>query len=82
MEYYNEQTIELYQAIYGVMLCLQFKSYVLGQRVTRSKIKDSAPNIILKVDKMLDPNNKDSNAINLTKCSSALTNISVRNFDS
>ena len=78
MEYYNELTIELYEAIYDMIPYLQFKSYVLGQRVTRSKIKDRVSNIILKVDKMLDPNNKDGNAINVTKYSSALTSISVR----
>ena len=54
MEYYNELTIELYEGIYGLIPYLQFKSYLLGQKVTTSKVKDSTSNIISKVDKMLD----------------------------
>ena len=49
-----------------------------SERVTRSKIKDSVSNIISKVDIVLDPNNKDGNAINVAKYSSRLTNIRVR----
>ena len=78
MEYYNELTIKLYEAIYGLMPYLQFRSYLLGQRVTRSKLKNIISNIISKVDKVLYPNNKDNNAINVAKYSSRLTNISVR----
>ena len=77
MEFYNELTTELYEAIYDLIPYLQFKSYLLGQRITRSKIKDSVSNIISKVDKVLDPNNKDGN---VTKYSSGLTNISVRDI--
>ena len=80
MEFYNELTTELYEAIYDLIPYLQFKSYLLGQRITRSKINDSVSNIISKVDKVLDPNNKDGNAINVTKYSSGLTNISVRDI--
>ena len=76
-EYYNELTIELYEAICGLIPYLQFKSYLLGQRATRSKIKDSISNIISKVDKVLDPNKKDGNASNVAKYSSRLANISV-----
>ena len=57
---------------------LQFRSYLLGQRATRSKIKNRISNIISKVDKVLYPNNKDDNAINVAKYSSRLTNSSVR----
>ena len=77
MEFYNELTTELYEAIYDLIPYLQFKSYLLGQRITRSKIKGSVSNIISKVAKVLVPNNKDDNAINVTKYSSGLTNISV-----
>ena len=57
---------------------LQFRSCLLGQRVTRSKIKNRISNIISKVDKVLYPNNKDDNAINVAKYSSRLTSSSVR----
>ena len=49
MEFYNELTTELYEAIYDLIPYLQFKSYLLGQRITRSKTKDSVSNIISSV---------------------------------
>ena len=69
LEYYKELSIKFYGAIYDLIPYLQFYSYVLCQRVTRSKIKDSVSNIISKVDKVLDPNSKDGNAINVTRYS-------------
>ena len=42
MEYYNELTIELYETRYDIIPYLQFKSYVLGQRVTRSNLEIGA----------------------------------------
>ena len=54
------------------MLPLQFKEYVLSQRVKRLKLKTLAQQSLITANKVLDEHNKHANTMNLSKLSKEL----------
>ena len=66
--------MELFESCYGLMPSLQFKDYVLAQRIKRLKLKTLAEQSLLRAKKLFDEHNKDGNALNLSKLSKELKN--------
>ena len=66
---------DIYEDISGLISDSQLKTYIVEQRISRWKIKDSCSNFIGKVDRCFDSSNKDGNAVNVRKFSTEKVNI-------
>lgn len=64
--------MELYESCYGLMSPMQFKDYVLAQRIKRLKLKTLVEQSLSRATKLFDEQNNDGNAMNLSKLSKEL----------
>ena len=65
LKFYNNLTQELYTSCYGAVSTLQFREYLLSQRIVRWRIKMSVEKIQKKFENLCSSN--DGNAINIRK---------------
>ena len=68
MQFYNEVLTKLYEAVFSFLAPLQFKNYVLEQRITRWKIKEDCRLL----ENLFNKESKDGNAINVQRFMSEL----------
>ena len=72
MQFYNEVLTKLYEAVFSFLAPLQFKNYVLEQRITRWKIKEDCRLLEENIEKLFNKESKDGNAINVQRFMSDL----------
>ena len=65
MEFFNAVLKEIYYSLFELIPLLQFKDYVVSQRVTRWKMKTAIGEHIEKINALMNSNSKDGNAINV-----------------
>ena len=73
MEFYNKVLCELYEAVFDLISPLQFKSYVIEQRVSRWKIQKTLDWLKNRLENVFSPESKDGNAKNVQKFLSEMT---------
>ena len=66
---------DIYEDISGLIPDSQLKTYIVEQRISCWKIKDSCSNFIEKVGRLFDSSNKDGNAVNVRKFTTEKVNI-------
>ena len=59
--------MEFFESCYDLMSPLQFKDYVLSQRIKRLNLHALAEQSLLRANKLLDEHSKDGNTMNLSK---------------
>ena len=69
MRLYNDVLTELYDSSFELMAPIQFKKYVVPQRVMRWKTTREVEDLLHKISNILDPGSKDGNAINVVRFS-------------
>jgi hypothetical protein len=74
MEFYNKVLCELYEAVFDLNIApLQFKNYVIEQRVSRWKIQKTIDLLKNSFENIFSDESKDGNAKNVRKFASEMT---------
>ena len=74
MKFYNKVLSELYEAAFDLLAPLQFKNYVLEQRIARWRINEECKSLEDSFQNFFNRESKDGNAINVQKFMSELAN--------
>lgn len=64
-KFYNKVLRDLFQSSFDLMSPLQFKDYVLTQRITRWRLQNEIEQQTRKYSTLMNPDSKDGNAMNI-----------------